>query len=268
LRRYTLLGMLDYSAADGVAVITLNRPDVLNALDQELGVALLKAVTRAASDDHIRCIVLTGAGRAFCSGEDLGALGRHYGQGRVPDLGAIVAERYNPLIRQLRGAPKPVVAAVNGVAAGAGASIVLACDFRPAVDRARLILPFVNVGLIPDSGATWLLPRMVGTATAWELVSTGRAVGAEEARRLGLFTEVTSADGFEESWRSLADELAAGPTRAFALTKALLLGAGERSLDEHLEAEARSQAEAGATDDHLEGVRAFLAKRPPAFKGR
>lgn len=260
--------MLDYSAADGVAVITLNRPDVLNALDHELGVKLVEAVTGAASDDDIRCIVLTGAGRAFCSGEDLRALGRDYEQGRAPDLGAIVAERYNPLIRQLRRAPKPVVAAVNGVAAGAGASIVLACDFRPAVERARLIFPFVNVGLIPDSGATWLLTRLVGSAAAWELTSTGRAVGADEARRLGLFSEVISADRFEESWRSLADELAAGPTRAFALTKALLLGAGERSLDEHLDAEARSQAEAGATEDHLEGVKAFLDKRPPAFKGR
>jgi 2-(1,2-epoxy-1,2-dihydrophenyl)acetyl-CoA isomerase len=260
--------MLDYSAADGVAVITLNRPDVLNALDHELGVKLVEAVTRAASDDDIRCIVLTGAGRAFCSGEDLGALGRDYEKGDAPDLGAIVAERYNPLIRQLRRAPKPVVAAVNGVAAGAGASIVLACDFRPAIERARLIFPFVNVGLIPDSGATWLLTRMVGSAAAWELISTGRAVGADEARRLGLFTEVISADRFKESWRSLADELAAGPTRAFALAKALLLGAGERSLDEHLDAEARSQAEAGATEDHLEGVKAFLEKRPPAFKGR
>jgi 2-(1,2-epoxy-1,2-dihydrophenyl)acetyl-CoA isomerase len=260
--------MLDYSAADGVAVITLNRPDVLNALNHELGVTLLEAVTRAASDGHIRCIVLTGAGRAFCSGEDLGALGRDYEQGRAPDLRAIVAERYNPLIKQLRRAPKPVVAAVNGVAAGAGASIVLACDFRPAVDHARLIFPFVNIGLIPDSGATWLLPRMIGSAAAWELTSTGRAVAADEARRLGLFSEVTSADRFEESWRSLADELAAGPTRAFALTKALLLGAGERSLDEHLDDEARSQAEAGATDDHLEGVKAFLDRRPPAFKGR
>jgi 2-(1,2-epoxy-1,2-dihydrophenyl)acetyl-CoA isomerase len=260
--------VLDYSSADGVAVVTLDRPEVLNALNAELGVMLLEAVTNAASDDDVRCLVLTGAGRAFSSGEDLAALAEGYERGRPPDLGAVLVERYNPLIRELRRAPKPVVAAVNGVAAGAGASIVLACDFRVASERARLLFPFVNVGLVPDSGATWLLPRMIGVSAAWELTSTGRALGADEARRLGLFTEVVPSDRFEETWRTLASDLAAGPTRAFALTKALLDGAWERSLDEHLDAEARAQAEAGATADHLEGVKAFLAKRPPGFRGR
>jgi 2-(1,2-epoxy-1,2-dihydrophenyl)acetyl-CoA isomerase len=260
--------VLDYSVADGVAVLTLDRPEVLNALNHELGTKLLDAVTTAASDDDVRCLVLTGSGRAFCSGEDLAALAAGYEAGDAPDLGRVLKERYNPLILALRRAPKPVMAAVNGVAAGAGASIVLACDFRIAAERARVLFPFVNVGLIPDSGTTWLLPRMIGSTRAWDLISTGRAVGADEAYRLGIFTEVVSSDRFEETWRSLANELAAGPTRAFALTKALVDGSWDHPLAEHLGDEARAQAEAGATADHLAGVRAFLAKEAPTFEGR
>ncbi|MGH2729771.1 MAG: enoyl-CoA hydratase-related protein [Actinomycetota bacterium] len=257
-----------YTAADGVAVLTLDRPDVLNSFDDDFGKEFLAAVERAAADESVRCIVITGAGRAFSAGEDLGALADGYERGEVPGLGATLVERYNPLIRAIRSAPKPVVAAVNGVAAGAGASIALACDFRIASEHAKLILAFIKVGLVPDSGAVWFLTKMVGAAKAWELSATGDPVGADEALRLGLVHRVVAADEFESEWKSLAVQLAAGPTKAYALTKELVNSAAERSLDEQLEAEVAAQTGAGQTQDHLEGVQAFLAKRPPKFSGR
>src|SRR5918992_4647673 len=190
--------VLDYSVEDGVAIVTLNRPDVLNAFNDELGFAVLDAVSEASKDEAVRCIVVTGAGRAFCSGEDLGALADSYKSGRAPDLGTTLTDRYNPLIRSIRTAPKPVVAAVNGVAAGAGASLALACDFRIASEHAKLVLAFVKVGLIPDSGAVWFLSRMVGTATAFRLAATGDPVTAEDALAMGLFDRVVPADSFED----------------------------------------------------------------------
>ncbi|MDQ3963567.1 MAG: enoyl-CoA hydratase-related protein [Actinomycetota bacterium] len=259
---------ISYTRSDGIGTITLDRPDVLNAFDDELGFAALEAVEKAAGDDEVRCIVITGAGRAFCAGEDLGALAADYEKGSVPDLGKTLTDRYNPLIRAIRSAPKPVVAAVNGVAAGAGASIALACDARIASEHAKLVVAFVNVGLVPDSGALWFLSRMLGTARAWQLASTGRAVKADEALALGLFDEVVAADGFEAVWREYAAKLAAGPTRAYALAKELLNDAAERSLNDQLDAEVNAQTAAGRTDDHLEGVQAFLGKRPPKFTGR
>jgi 2-(1,2-epoxy-1,2-dihydrophenyl)acetyl-CoA isomerase len=260
--------VLDYSAADGVAVITLNRPDVLNAFNNELGMATLNAVADASKDEGVRCIVLTGAGRAFSSGEDLGALSDSYKQGQAPELGATLTDRYNPLIRSIRTAPKPVIAAVNGVAAGAGASIALACDFRIASEHAKLVLAFVKVGLVPDSGAMWFLTKLVGAAKAFELGAIGDPVGADDGLRLGLFNQVVPAGEFEGSWRSFAKSLAAGPTRAFALIKQLANSALERPLDEQLDREVDAQTEAGRTDDHLEGVNAFFEKRAPNFRGR
>ena len=254
--------------SDGVEAITFERPDVLNAFNDELGFAVLEAVERAAADDDVRCIVLTGAGRAFCAGEDLGALAAGYEKGEVADLGKTLTDRYNPLIRAIRAARKPVIAAVNGVAAGAGASIALACDVRIASEHAKLVLAFINVGLVPDSGGLWFLTKMVGAQRAWQLGSTGRPVGAEEALSLGLFDEVVAADEFDSIWRERAAALAAGPTTAYALTKDLVNGAIERTLDEQLDAEVDAQSAAGSTDDHLEGVQAFLGKRPPKFTGR
>ncbi|MEA2498615.1 MAG: 2-(1,2-epoxy,2-dihydrophenyl)acetyl-CoA isomerase [Actinomycetota bacterium] len=255
-------------AEDNISVITLNRPDVLNALDDESGFDLLQKFGAASEDESIRCIVITGAGRAFCSGEDLGALAGGYRTGDVPDLGTTVENRYNPLIRAIRAAPKPVVAAVNGVAAGAGASIALACDFRIMSTKAKLVLAFIKVGLVPDSGGLWFLTKMVGAAKAWELAATGDPVPAEEALRLGLATKVAEPEDFEKVWRTLAGDLATGPTQAYALTKAMLNVAIERGLDEQLDLEVAAQRAAGKTADHLEGTQAFLEKRPAQFKGR
>lgn len=256
-----------YEETNGVAVLTLDRPDVLNAFDDELGFATLEAVRRASEDSSVRCIVITGAGRAFSSGEDLGALQAGYEAGEPPPLGDTLTNRYNPLIRAVRAAPKPVVAAINGVAAGAGASLALACDFRIASEKAKLVLAFIKVGLVPDSGGIWFLTKMVGSAKAWELSALGDPVGAEEALALNLVTRVVPPDDFEGVWREFAEKLAAGPTRAYALVKDLVNQAASVTLDEQLDLEVGAQSAAGATADHLEGVQAFLGKRRPEFKG-
>lgn len=259
---------VSYEVEAGVAVVTFDRPEVLNAFDDDMGRAALEAVTKASKDAGVRCIVITGAGRAFSAGEDLAALTEGYERGDPPPLGDILRDRYNPLIRAITGAPKPVVAAVNGVAAGAGASVALACDHRVAVEGAKFILAFIKVGLVPDSGAIWFLQRAIGSAKTWHLASTGEPLSAQGAAALGLVDVVASPDDFEESWRAFAHDLAAGPTKAYALTKALLRRSGELSLDEQLEAEIDAQTEAGASADHMEGVTAFFAKRPPSFEGR
>ena len=259
---------LHYTVDGAVAVATLDRADVLNAFDDELGLALVEAVRNAAADETVRCLVITGAGRAFSSGEDLGALAGDYEAGTAPELGQTLINRYNPLIRAIRDAPKPVVAAVNGVAAGAGASMALACDFRIASERAKLVLAFVKVGLVPDSGALWFLSRMVGTANAFRLAAMGDPISADDAQGMGLFDRVVPEDSFEDEWRAFAAELAAGPTEAYALIKNLVAFAAEHTLEEQLQEEVHAQTRAGKTKDHLEGVTAFLSKRPPDFKGR
>lgn len=259
---------LRHEVSDGVAVITFDRPDVLNAFNDEMGLAALEAVETSARDDVVRCIVLTGSGRAFSSGEDLGALTEGYERGEAPDLGDTLVRRYNPLITAITSAPKPVVAAINGVAAGAGASIALACDHRIAVDKAKLVLAFIKVGLVPDSGALWFLDRMIGSARTWQLASTGAPLDAATALEWGVFDQVVDADGFENAWRSFAAELAAGPTEALALTKRLLFEARTASLDEQLKREIDAQTAAGKTSDHIEGVQAFFQRRPPNFEGR
>jgi 2-(1,2-epoxy-1,2-dihydrophenyl)acetyl-CoA isomerase len=259
---------LEFSITGDVAVAKMSRPETLNAFNDDMGSRLLEAITQAGEDASVRCIVITGAGRAFSSGEDLAALADSYAAGTPPPLGKTLTDRYNPLIRAIRAAPKPVVAAVNGVAAGAGASVALACDFRIASEHAKLVLAFIKAGLVPDSGAVWFLSRMIGSARTWKLATTGDPVGAEEALELGLFDRVVPADDFDSVWRSFAAELAAGPTRAYALTKHLVDFAADHDLDEQLDAEVEAQSAAGQTKDHLEGTQAFLAKRRPHFHGQ
>lgn len=257
-----------YESGAGVAVVTFDRPEVLNAFDDELASAALEAVRRAAEDDSVRCVVLTGAGRAFTSGQDLAALGEVYERAEAPDLAALLHNYYNPLIRTICGAPKPFVAALNGAAAGAGVGIALACEFRIASQAAKLVFPFFQISLVPDSGVLWFLTRMVGHARAWDLLARGIPVEAYEALELGLVNEVVPPESFESRWRASAASLANGPTRAYALTKSLLWSAPELGVAEELERETEAQGEAGRTADHTEGVKAFLAKLPPRFEGR
>lgn len=249
--------------AEAIATITLDRPDALNALTIPMKVALLEALRAIAADRAVRAVVLTGAGRAFCAGQDL----RERLEPGAPPLGEELRERYNPIILALRSLPQPVIAAVNGVAAGAGASLAFACDLRVAADTARFVLAFERIGLVPDSGATWTLPRLVGGAKAAELALLGEAVTAEEALRIGLVGRVVPADELPAAARALALRLAAAAPAALAATKRLLDGAFEHDLAAALEAEASAQDALGRTDDHAEGIAAFIEKRPPRFRG-
>ena len=253
--------------AEGICTITLNRPDVLNAFNDQLTTELADALKNAERDAAVRVIIITGAGRAFSSGQDLGDLKTKYVPGHVPQLGDDLRRRYNPIIKRIREMDKPVIAAVNGVAAGAGCSLALACDMRIASDQASFIEVFINVGLIPDSGSTFMLPRLVGLGKAMELCCTGQKVDAVEALRLGLVNQVVPAGELEAAVRKLAGKLAALPARAIALTKRLLNQSLQNSLEAQLEAEAYDQETAGKTADHYEGVIAFLEKRKPDFKG-
>ncbi len=247
----------------GVRVVTLNRPDVLNAFDATLGEELLDALTKAEGAVEVRCVVLTGAGRAFCSGADL--------RGHTPgetSLGALLRSRYNRIVLRLRTMEKPVIAAVNGVAAGAGCNLALAADLRVASDRASFIEVFTRVGLIPDSGGTWLLPRFVGVGRALEMMFFAEPVDAAAAERLGLVNRVVSQDDLMPRTLEWAARLAEGPTRAYGLIKRAVDRALALDLRGALDYEAHLQEIAGRSDDHREGVAAFLAKRPPSYAGR
>ncbi len=253
---------------DRICTITMNRPDVYNALNDKLTFELQDALKNAARDKAVSVVVLTGAGKAFCSGQDLGDLKAKYVPGYVPHLGPDLHKRYNPIVKRIRMMDKPVIAAVNGVAAGAGLSFALACDMRIASDQASFIEVFINVGLIPDSGSTWTLPRLVGLAKAMELCLTGDKVDAEEALRLGLVNRVVPADDLLAETGKVAKRLASLPARGLALTKRLLNQSYDNTLEQQLEAEAFAQETAGLTEDHYEGVVAFIEKRKPVFKGK
>lgn len=248
---------------DGVRVITLNRPDVLNAINAQIGEELLDVLRDAEQAGDVRCVLVTGAGRAFCAGADL----RDFTPGET-SLGELLRGRYNRIILRLRTMEKPVIAAVNGVAAGAGANLALAADLRIASDRASFIEVFTRVGLIPDSGGTWLLPRLVGVGRALELMFFAEPLDAAAAERLGIVNRVVPHDDLMARAMEWAVRLAQGPTRAYGLIKRGVDHNLAVDLRGGLEYEALLQEIAGQTQDHREGVAAFLAKRPPAYQGR
>jgi 2-(1,2-epoxy-1,2-dihydrophenyl)acetyl-CoA isomerase len=244
-----------------VQTITLNRPDVLNALDLAMHERLAAALDRAAQPD-VRALVITGSGRGFCVGQDVGEFPRD-----AAAVGELLSRHFNPAIRALCGLPKPVIAAINGPAAGAGLALALACDLRLAAASASLVPAFGRIGLVPDSGLSHTLPRLIGSAAAFDWMVSGRRIAAPEAEAMGLVTRVVEDAALAAETAALATELAAGPTAAIGLTKQLIGRSLESSLDDQLAEEARLQAFAAAGDDFGEGVAAFLEKRPPRFTG-
>lgn len=252
---------------NGVERLTLNRPDVLNSFNLAMARQLQQALDDAEAADDVRAILLTGEGRAFCAGQDLSAVPADPSVA-LPDLGEIVAQQYNPIVARLRAIAKPVVCAVNGVAAGAGANLAFACDIVLASRDATFIQSFTKIGLVPDSGGTFWLPRIVGPARAAGLMLTGEKLSAERALHWGLIWEVCDPAQLMERAVALAASLAEQPTRALGLTKRMLNATWSNDLQQQLELERELQAVAGRTDDFAEGVRAFLARRRPNFTGR
>lgn len=249
---------------NGVAHITLNRPDKYNSYNREMAMALQQCLDDCASDDDIRCVYLTGAGKGFCSGQDLSEA-----MNPTPEeFERIVSEHYNATIRRIRTIEKPVIAAVNGVAAGAGANIALACDIVLASESASFIQAFSKIGLIPDSGGTWFLPRLVGMQRASALMMTGDKVMAADAVNMGMIYRVYPDTQFAEETKKMAETLAQMPTKGLGLTKRLLNRTFNNSYEQQLEQEKEIQVEAGSSYDFREGVQAFLEKRKPVFKGK
>jgi 2-(1,2-epoxy-1,2-dihydrophenyl)acetyl-CoA isomerase len=256
-----------FEARSGVATITLNRPDVLNSFTMPMAAELQQALRVCAEDDGIRAVLLTGAGRAFCAGQDLSEAAPADGS-PAPPIGEIVRRTYNPTVRAIRVIEKPVVAAVNGVAAGAGANLALACDVVLAADTASFVQAFAKIGLIPDTGGTFFLPRLVGLARATALAFFGDKLSATDAQAMGMIYRVVEASRLLDEAGSIARRLATLPTRGLGLTKRAFNQSLANDLDAQLEVEAELQAEAAGTADFAEGVRAFLEKRQPTFAGR
>lgn len=258
---------IEFATAEGVATLTLNRPKSLNSFTAEMHAEIRVAMQQVMEDAEIRCLVITGAGRGFCAGQDLGDRASS-GAGDVPDVGASVEKDYNPLIRSITNLPKPVICAVNGVAAGAGASIALACDIVLAARSASFIQVFCKIGLIPDSGGTWNLPRAVGLARAKGLAMLGDRLPAETAEAWGLIWKCVDDDALMDEAQKMARHFATQPTRALGRIKQLLHESVSNTLSEQLVLEQRAMQELGQSEDYREGVAAFLEKRPAVFKGR
>jgi 2-(1,2-epoxy-1,2-dihydrophenyl)acetyl-CoA isomerase len=256
-----------YECADGVATITFARPEAMNSLDTATKISLLEAVRKAAEDTQARAVILTGSGRAFCVGQDLKEHSEDLAAGNAA-LGHTVLDHYNPTVNTLVTMPKPVIAAVNGVAAGAGVSYAMACDLRIVADTARFNLAFAGIALSCDTGSSWTLPRLVGWAKARELLLFPRTVPATEALELGLVTEVVPADDLAARAGELAAQLAAGPTVAYSALRQSLEFSASHTFEESLAFEAAMMQLTGATSDHRAAVEAFLGKRTPTFRGR
>ena len=253
-----------YQASEGVATLTLNRPDVLNAMNGDLMRELRDGVERAAGDAAVRAVLITGAGRGFCAGADLAARGKD----GITDSGTLLRERYHPIIMTLRQMPKPVVTAVNGVAAGAGMSLALAGDVVLAARSASFLQAFSKIGLVPDAGSTYFVPRYAGEMRARALAILAEKIDAEEAQRIGLVWKVHADDALQDEAGKLARHLATMPTMAYGMIKEALNQSFDNDLATQLEVEATLQSRASRSDDCKEGVAAFMEKRKPQFKGR
>jgi len=253
---------------DSVAEITLNRPDRLNAWTDQLGAELRKAILEDAADASVRSVLITGAGRGFSSGADVKEMLEQGSRGERPDVGTMLRERYHPIIKGIRELPKPVIAAVNGPAVGIGCSLALACDLIWAGESAIFGLAFVNIGLVPDGGSTFLVPAAVGKARALEMALLGDPVSAEEAIDWGLINRVVPDGKLMDETRALARRMAKGPTRSYAQSKRALNNSLMSIMDEQLDLEAQIQGEMTQSADFLEGIAAFVQKREPNFKGQ
>lgn len=250
---------------NNLATITLNRPEVFNSFNREMALALQSALDECAANPKVRAILLTGSGKAFCAGQDLKEV---TSPELNPGFKAILDEHYNPIISRIRTIEKPIVAAVNGVAAGAGANIALACDVVVASEAASFIQAFSKIGLIPDSAGTFFLPRLIGFQKASALMMLGDKVSAEEAEKLGMVYKVFSVETFMEEAQKIAETLSQMPTHGLALTKKALNASMQNNLEDQLTLESKYQIEAAQTEDYSEGVNAFIEKRKPVFKGK
>jgi 2-(1,2-epoxy-1,2-dihydrophenyl)acetyl-CoA isomerase len=248
---------------EGVAQLTLNRPDVFNAFNEQMSADVIDALKKVAKDKSIRVLVITGAGKAFCSGQDLKSIA-----GTKRSLSESIHKRYNPMIKAIRNLSVPVICRLNGVAAGAGCSLALACDIIVAAENASLIEVFVNVGLVLDSGSSYFLPRLVGSARAFELSTMGNKVSAKQAYDWGMINKVVTADELDNAVADYTNYYAKAPTKAIGLMKKMLNLSFHSDLDTMLAYEAHCQEIAGRSEDYKEGVQAFVEKRKPAFTGK
>jgi 2-(1,2-epoxy-1,2-dihydrophenyl)acetyl-CoA isomerase len=258
---------IEFEITEGVAVLTLNRPDRMNSFNTQMHGEVRDALKQVKKDDSVRCLLITGNGRGFCAGQDLSDRNVDP-NAEMPNLGESIEKNYNPLIRTLQGLEMPVICAVNGVAAGAGANIAFACDIVLAARSASFIQAFCKIGLVPDSGGTWTLPRLVGHARAMALSMLGDKISAEQAQSWGMIWQVIDDEQLKDEALSLAKRLATQPTKGLALIKRAIQSSWDNSFDEQLDLERDLQTLAGRTEDYREGVKAFMEKRQPDFKGK